>query len=116
MRRRITRRPSRTEARFGGIMCIGMALFVLVVVPWADLGFVIFKLLWCAMAFAMGVHNLRVADGKAEMGGYEITEEDDMGSPCSRESRLEELRGLYDRHLITEEEYEEKRRAILDEL
>ena len=32
------------------------------------------------------------------------------------ESRLAELQTLYDRRLITEEEYQQKRRKILDEL
>ena len=32
------------------------------------------------------------------------------------EVRLEELQTLYDRRLITEEEYQEKRRDILDRL
>lgn len=32
------------------------------------------------------------------------------------EARLEELQTLYDRRLITEEEYQEKRRDILDRL
>ncbi len=116
MRRRITRKPSKAVARISGIICIGMALFVLVVVPWENLAFVIFKLLWCAAAFAMGVHNLRAADGKAEMGSYEIIEEDDTHASRSRENRLKELRNLYDRQLITEEEYEKKRKEILDEL
>ena len=34
----------------------------------------------------------------------------------SVQQRLQELRNLYDRSLITEEEYQEKRREILKEL
>ena len=53
-------------------------------------------------------------------GGYEITadEPDDRRSAprSDAEARLTELRGLYDRGLITEEEYEIKRRDILSDL
>ena len=37
-------------------------------------------------------------------------------SALSKEERLTELRNLYDRRLITEEEYEAKRKEILDKL
>ena len=52
-------------------------------------------------------------------GGYEITDETENGAKDGRsdaEARLEELQTLYDRRLITEEEYQEKRRDILDRL
>ena len=52
-------------------------------------------------------------------GGYEITDESDDGAKerkSDAEVRLEELQTLYDRRLITEEEYQEKRRDILDRL
>ena len=38
------------------------------------------------------------------------------GGKSDAEARLEELQTLYDRRLITEEEYQEKRRDILDRL
>lgn len=52
-------------------------------------------------------------------GGYEITDETEDGAKGGKsdaEARLEELQTLYDRRLITEEEYQQKRRNILDEL
>lgn len=43
--------------------------------------------------------------------------QDRCGAPQgSAETRLTELRNLYDRRLITDEEYQAKRREILDEL
>ena len=61
-----------------------------------------------------------IAAGKVKMGGYEITDDepdDRRAAPCSdAEARLTELRSLYDRGLITEEEYETKRRDILSDL
>ena len=55
----------------------------------------------------------------AANGGYEITDESDesaKGGKSDAEARLEELQTLYDRRLITEEEYQQKRRDILDRL
>ena len=54
-----------------------------------------------------------------EKCGYEVTDESDDGAKerkSEAEVRLEELQTLYDRRLITEEEYQEKRRDILDRL
>ena len=60
------------------------------------------------------------AAGKAKTGGYEISDDepdDHRAAPRSdAEARLTELRSLYDRGLITEEEYEAKRRDILSDL
>ena len=104
-RRRITRRPTRGESIFGGIVCFAMGCF---------------KAIWCLLAFGMGIYNFLVAAGKVRMGGYEITDDepdDRRAAPRSdAEARLTELRSLYDRGLITEEEYEAKRRDILSDL
>ena len=87
-----------------------------------------FKAIWCLLAFGMGIYNFLVAAGKVRMGGYEITDDepdDRRAAPRSdAEARLTELRSLYDRGLITEEEYEAKRcdkmcirdRAMLESL
>ena len=100
-RRRITRKPTKGESIFGGIVCFAMGCFGL-------------------FAFGMGVYNFLIAAGKVKMGGYEITDDepdDRRAAPRSdAEARLTELRSLYDRGLITEEEYEIKRRDILSDL
>ena len=44
------------------------------------------------------------------------SDESAKGGKSDAEARLEELQTLYDRRLITEEEYQEKRRDILDRL
>ena len=68
--------------------------------------------------------NLYQAFGKGYVGP-EIHIEEDGGEPCetpapvgggSAQDRLTELRALYDQRLITQEEYEEKRREILKDL
>ena len=51
-------------------------------------------------------------------GGYRnySYEEAAAGSTDSMEERLRKLQSLYDQSLITYEEYEQKKKAILDEL
>ena len=44
------------------------------------------------------------------------SEDGAKGGKSDAEARLEELQTLYDRRLITEEEYQQKRRDILDRL
>ena len=95
-RRRITRKPTKGESIFGGIVCFAMGCFGLFALPSGfDPVFAGFKAIWCLLAFGMGVYNFLIAAGKVRMGGYEITD---------------------DRGLITAEEYEAKRRDILSDL
>lgn len=120
-RRRITRRPTRGESIFGGIVACIMGCFGLFALPSGfDPVFAGFKAIWCLLAFGMGIYNFLIAAGKVKMGGYEITDDepdDRRAAPRSdAEARLTELRSLYDRGLITEEEYEAKRRDILSDL
>ena len=65
-------------------------------------------------------HYLRsfaMAKGKADMGSYVIEDESDaQKNEKSAEQRLTELQNLYDRRLISTEEYEQKRKEILEEL
>ena len=120
-RRRITRKPTKGESIFGGIVCFAMGCFGLFALPSGfDPVFAGFKAIWCLLAFGMGVYNFLIAAGKVKMGGYEITDDepdDRRAAPRSdAEARLTELRSLYDRGLITEEEYEAKRCDILSDL
>ena len=120
-RRRITRKPTKGESIFGGIVCFAMGCFGLFALPSGfDPVFAGFKAIWCLMAFGMGIYNFLLAAGVVKYnGGYEITDETDDGAKerkSDAEVRLEELQTLYDRRLITEEEYQEKRRDILDRL
>ena len=111
----------RGESIFGGIVCFAMGCFGLFALPSGfDPVFAGFKAIWCLMAFGMGIYNFLLAAGVVKYnGGYEITDESDDGAKGGKsdaEARLEELQTLYDRRLITEEEYQQKRRKILDEL
>ena len=119
MRRNIHYKPSKAASIFGGIVGCAMGIFGLFAIP--DMGALIgFKAIWCLMAFGMGIYYFLLAAGVVKYnGGYVITDESDDGAKerkSDAEVRLEELQTLYDRRLITEEEYQEKRRDILDRL
>lgn len=119
MRRNIHYKPSKSASILSGVIACAMGVFGLFTIP--SIGAMIgFKGIWCLMAFGMGIYNFLLAAGVVKYnGGYEITDETDDGAKerkSDAEVRLEELQTLYDRRLITEEEYQEKRRDILDRL
>ena len=117
-RRKVTYRPSKAAGMvgvvFGGIFVL-IGLFA--VIPMAGP----FGILWTLAAAAITAGNAYTAFGKKYVGPEIHIEEDsvennyDAGS-STIEARLVELRSLYDRHLITDEEYEAKRQEILKEL
>ena len=119
MRRNIHYKPSKGMSVFSGVIACAMGVFGLFTIP--SIGMMIgFKAIWCLMTFGMGIYYFLLAAGIAKYSsGYEITDESDDGAKSGKsdaEARLEELQTLYDRRLITEEEYQEKRRDILDRL
>ena len=119
MRRNIHYKPSKSASILSGVIACAMGVFGLFTIP--SIGAMIgFKAIWRLMAFGMGIYNFLLAAGVVKYnGGYEITDETDDGAKerkSDAEVRLEELQTLYDRRLITEEEYQEKRRDILDRL
>ena len=119
MRRNIRYKPSKGMSIFTGFIACAMGVFGLFAIP--GIGAMIgFKVIWCLMTFGMGIYNFLLAAGVVKYnGGYEITDEPDesaKGGKSDAEARLEELQTLYDRRLITEEEYQEKRKDILNRL
>ena len=116
-KKRVTYRPSKTAAIFGGAMgCIFVGIGIFVVIPM----FGAFGILWTLIAVGITGINLFQAFGKGYVGP-EIHIEDEMGETpsaagASPEERLRQLQSLYDQRLITTEEYERKRQEILKEL
>lgn len=115
-RKRVTYRPSKTGSVFGGVAsCIFVGIGLFVVIP----TFGAFGILWTLIAAGGAVMSFYQAFGKKYMGPeIHIEEEgasvdDPKGDP---QQRLEQLQSLYDRRLITKEEYEQKRQEILKEL
>ena len=115
-RRRMRYQPSKGQCIFSGIVGIFFCIIgFTVVLPGAG----IFGLLWTAIAVYFTVNSFRMAAGKKNMMGHYIIEEEDSTdekSGQSAEARLQELQNLYDRRLITAEEYESKRQEILKEI
>lgn len=122
MRRRMRYRPSKASCIFSGIVgiifsCIGL----FVVIP----SFGPFGILWTLIAIGITVYQFAMAAGKVSMGSWSIEDEtsekeDGFGAENSTgksaQDRLTELQNLYDRRLITQEEYEQKRQEILKDL
>lgn len=119
MRRRMRYRPSKASCIFGGIVGIiftGIGVFA--VIP----TFGAFGILWTLIALGMAIYQFAMAAGKVSMGSWSIEEEgtgaEEGNGPGgkSAQDRLTELQNLYDRRLISQEEYEKKRQEILEEL
>ena len=119
-RKRVTHRPSKAGTALGGV--VG-GLFVLIGLFVAIPTFGLFGVLWTLIAVGITGANLYQAFGKGYVGPeIHIEEESDSehaqpaAAPGDTQARLTELRALYDQRLITQEEYEQKRREILKEL
>ena len=126
-RKRVTYRPSKSGSVMGGVVGVIFVLIGLfVVIPSFSMtgGFgVIFGVLWTIIAGVIAGTNFYQAFGKGYIGPeIHIEEEDgtehaqDAAAPGDAQARLTELRTLYDQRLITQEEYEQKRKEILEEL
>lgn len=110
--RRVTYRPSKASGVFSLIFgCVFVLIGIFVVIPSAGA----FGILWTLIAVGITVYNGYVAFGKKYIGP-EVHIEDETPPSEDPEERLRKLRELYDQRLITEEEYEAKRREILGEL
>ena len=115
MRRNIKVKPGKAQSTMGfvtGLIFVGIGLFVVIPV------FGPFGIFWTLIAVAITVTNGINAFGKKGVASHEIVVEDGRSEEerSSAEQRLEEARNLYDRGLITKEEYEAKRAEILKDL
>ena len=119
-RRRVTYRPSKSQAVFGGVVgiifiCIG--LFVVIPSTFLFGGFAaVFGILWTAVAAGITIMNFYRAFGKGYVGPEIHIEDENGGKPGDPQERLRQLQDLYDQKLITQQEYEQKRREILQDL
>ena len=117
MKRSIRVKPGKAQSTVGfavGLVFVGIGL--LVVIP----TFGAFGILWTLIALGMTIYQFAMAAGKVSMGSWSI-EEEGTGTESgedgkSAQERLTELQNLYDRRLISQEEYEKKRQEILEEL
>ena len=129
-RKRISYRPNKASGVVGGV--IG-GIFVLIGIFFAIPAFGAFGIIWTAVAGLIAGLGLAQAFGKKSDGSTpfspEIIREEipvpdaDPAKPGRSadyfgdvEARLKKLQDLYDRRVISKDEYNEKRRKILEEL
>lgn len=126
-RKRVTYRPSKSGSVMGGVVGVVFVLIGLfVVIPTFSMGGgfgAIFGVFWTIIAAVIAGMNFYQAFGKGYIGPEIHIEEEggsehaqDAPAPGDTQARLTELRALYDQRLITQEEYEQKRKEILEEL
>lgn len=111
-RQRVTYRPGKASGVVGlvaGGLFVILGIFVLI--P----AFGAFGIIWTLFAVIIMASSGYQAFGKNYMGP-EISIESDDNPGQSAEERLQKLRDLYEKRLITQEEYDEKREKILNEL
>lgn len=121
MRRRVRYTPSKPSMILSlvvGVLFIIIGLFV--AIP----NFGLFGIVWTLIAVGITIANaLPLFSDKAEYRSGMIIEEDDALSPApvnysgrTREERLAELSDLYEKRLITREDYDRRREEILKEI
>lgn len=122
-RRKVTYRPSKAGSVMGGVVgCIFVLIGLFVIIPQFSMAgdfALLFGIAWTAIASIMTIVNFYQGFGKKYMGPEIHIEEDGVSADQSKgtpQQRLEQLQSLYDRRLITQEEYEQKRQEILKEL
>ena len=143
MKRNIRYKPSKLSAAMSVVVGVVFVIIGLtMVIPGTfSSGFLpvaLFGLLWTGLAAAIAVVNALYLMGKRDnanfYGGYEITDEDpaEPSTPAFRpdspdhqhitptgldpKARLEQLETLKEAGLLTPEEYDQKRREILNGL
>ena len=110
MSKRIHVRPGKGQSKVGfAVGIIFCLLGVFVVIP----TFGLFGIFWTAVAGWIAYSHYRNGFTDEPLDSHVIDIEDDAGGT---ESRLRKLQSLYDQSLITYEEYEQKKKEILDEL
>lgn len=115
-KKRITYRPGKGQGVFG--LVFG-GIFILIGVFMVIPVFGAFGILWTGLAVAVTAYQGYVCFGK-NYAGPEIHIEDEEEPTAAAgqgvETRLAQLQSLYEQGLITKDEYEEKKKKILEDL
>lgn len=120
-KKRVTYRPNKAS---GVVLSVLGMLFVLIGIFLAIPHFGFFGVIWTFAAVIFVVVGLYQAFGKrsdvfsSEVIIEDIAQNGTRATPDGGdiETRLSKLQDLYDRRVISREEYEEKRRRILEEI
>ena len=112
-KKRVKVKPGKTQSKIGFVAGL---LFVLIGVVVAIPTFGLFGVVWTALAgliafshFKNGFTDEGFATHEIIIDGEEAADEDDV------EKKLRKLESLYEQELISRDEYESKRKEILDE-
>lgn len=109
MSKKIRVKPSRAQAKFSVVIgFIFVLIGIFVAIPNAGL----FGIFWTGIAIFITYSNYRDGFTDRPLSHYEIDIEDSN----STENRLKKLDSLYNQGLISREEYDEKRKDILNDL
>lgn len=118
MSKRVRVKPSKGQSLVGFVSGLIFCFIGLVVVIPA---FGAFGVIWTLFAVIMTITQAFNAFSDKGIASHEIVIEDDRernivrGSKSSEE-RMKELQELYDKGLITADEYQQKRKRILEEI
>lgn len=115
MSRYVKVRPGKGQSMVG---FFGGLVFIFIGVTYIIPIFSLFGVFWTLMAVIItAVNGYNAFSGKG-VATHEITIDDlpDSAAADSCEERLRELQNLYDKNLITEEEYQKKRQEILNNI
>lgn len=116
--RKIRVKPSRPHSILGGVVGV---IFVFIGIFMAIPSFGPFGILWTLIALAMTIFNFYTAFSKEGVATSEIFIENDNSQLINDksidvEARLAQLTDLYDRRVITKEEYEAQRSQIIGDI
>ena len=118
MKRKIWVRPGKTQSAASVIVgVIFLLIGIFIVIP----SFGPFGFLWTAIVGVMIIMNLYNLFSDKGLVSHEIKIEDNEeenyeDNAEENEHRLETLKSMHDKGLITDEEYENKNNEILDEI
>lgn len=112
--KRIKVRPGKTQSKFGvivGVVFILIGCFVVIPI------FGPFGILWTAGAAFITYSHYKNAYTEDGMPTHEIVIDDNDSSNTGEdiEAKLKKLESLYNQGLITQEEYQKKRKEFLNE-
>ena len=115
MSKKIRIKPGKTGSKIGffvGIVFILLGLFIAIPT------FGLFGIFWTALACIITYTNYKNGYTQEGITSHEIIIYDnlvkDTPQPTSIEDKLIQLESLYNQRLITQEEYEQKRKEILE--
>ena len=104
--------PGKTQSKFGfvvGIVFVCIGLFIAIPT------FGLFGLFWTAVAVMICLTHYKNGFTDQRIPSYEI-QIDEQATTIQIEERLRKLEDLYNQRLITTEEYQDKRKEILNEI